>query len=342
MVGVVYLAAWLVLDLAALRFQAGVDSSVWYPPAGLDLVLLLLFGLRYAPLLLVAELVHGLVLVDDGLGWPLVALVGLGTVVAYGSAVVLLRHVDADPRLPRARDVRWFVGVACGLAPVASAAVRVGVLVVAGEMALADAPVNVAARAAGEATGVGMLAPFLLVLGRRWGSRWSGSSPLPVDHLFTSASRRERAAQGAALAATTGVVYGLLGAASLDYSYLVYLPLVWVAVRGGFSAVTAAVLLVNATAALSAWLAGAAQGASIALQLGLVTLTVLGLLLGALLSERRAETEEHRHSALHDPLTGLANRTLFSDRLQRAVDRGARDRGRRSALLFLDLDTFKP
>ena len=46
------------------------------------------------------------------------------------------------------------------------------------------------------------------------------------------------------------------------------------------------------------------------------------------------------HDALHDPLTGLANRVLFADHVERAL---ASRRGGRTkvALLFLDLDDFK-
>jgi diguanylate cyclase (GGDEF)-like protein/PAS domain S-box-containing protein len=46
------------------------------------------------------------------------------------------------------------------------------------------------------------------------------------------------------------------------------------------------------------------------------------------------------HDALHDPLTGLANRALFSDHLERALGRMRRD-GVPVAVLFLDLDDFK-
>jgi diguanylate cyclase (GGDEF)-like protein/PAS domain S-box-containing protein len=46
------------------------------------------------------------------------------------------------------------------------------------------------------------------------------------------------------------------------------------------------------------------------------------------------------HDALHDPLTGLANRVLLRDHLERAVARLDRSRGQ-VALLFVDLDDFK-
>ena len=44
--------------------------------------------------------------------------------------------------------------------------------------------------------------------------------------------------------------------------------------------------------------------------------------------------------ALHDPLTGLANRTLFFDRLHQAMQAGQRDQ-RQLGLVMLDVDRFK-
>jgi diguanylate cyclase (GGDEF)-like protein len=49
---------------------------------------------------------------------------------------------------------------------------------------------------------------------------------------------------------------------------------------------------------------------------------------------------ELRHRALHDPLTGLANRELLIDRLDQALARSRRD-ARAVAVLFLDIDHFK-
>lgn len=54
----------------------------------------------------------------------------------------------------------------------------------------------------------------------------------------------------------------------------------------------------------------------------------------------QAERAEAQHRALHDPLTGLGNRTLFRDRLGRAVRTMARGEPR-LALHALDLDRFK-
>ena len=51
-------------------------------------------------------------------------------------------------------------------------------------------------------------------------------------------------------------------------------------------------------------------------------------------------TEEIRHMAQHDPLTGLPNRALFSDRLNQELARAKRQHGR-FAMVFIDLDHFK-
>jgi diguanylate cyclase (GGDEF)-like protein len=50
--------------------------------------------------------------------------------------------------------------------------------------------------------------------------------------------------------------------------------------------------------------------------------------------------EQMRHQALHDPVTGLPNRTLFEEHAARATQRSSRS-GTELALLFVDLDRFK-
>ena len=56
--------------------------------------------------------------------------------------------------------------------------------------------------------------------------------------------------------------------------------------------------------------------------------------------ERKLAEVELSHQALHDPLTGLANRALLLERLEMALARRERHPGS-VALLFLDIDHFK-
>ena len=58
-------------------------------------------------------------------------------------------------------------------------------------------------------------------------------------------------------------------------------------------------------------------------------------------AQRSQQEELLRYTAFHDPLTGLPNRTLFEDRVGRALARTRRDSDVTFAVLFLDLDDFK-
>ncbi|HMK63837.1 MAG TPA: diguanylate cyclase [Acidimicrobiales bacterium] len=84
------------------------------------------------------------------------------------------------------------------------------------------------------------------------------------------------------------------------------------------------------------------------LHIGLALLGLLALASALILvlgyrqeSVRRRYQELLAHQAYHDGLTGLANRVLLNSRLNQAVSRARRQR-RGLALLYLDLDGFKP
>jgi diguanylate cyclase (GGDEF)-like protein len=58
------------------------------------------------------------------------------------------------------------------------------------------------------------------------------------------------------------------------------------------------------------------------------------------ITERKRILEEIQFAALHDNLTGLANRAMFVEALQQAIHRAAREH-EKFAVLYLDLDNFK-
>ena len=69
--------------------------------------------------------------------------------------------------------------------------------------------------------------------------------------------------------------------------------------------------------------------------------TVRGIVLNTRdVSERKRLEQQLLHQAFHDPLTGLANRALFRDRVSHALTL-ARRHGHALTVLFLDLDDFK-
>jgi len=77
-----------------------------------------------------------------------------------------------------------------------------------------------------------------------------------------------------------------------------------------------------------------------------ISVLIFGVLQVLLRSRGRAwrlvheQTEELRHRALHDDLTGLPNRSLIMDRIEQMLNRSRRQ-GTPAAVLFIDLDSFK-
>lgn len=62
--------------------------------------------------------------------------------------------------------------------------------------------------------------------------------------------------------------------------------------------------------------------------------------LAGMVSERKTLEQRLEFQALHDPLTSLPNRTLFTDRFEQALARSERQGGK-VAVMFVDLDDFK-
>lgn len=83
---------------------------------------------------------------------------------------------------------------------------------------------------------------------------------------------------------------------------------------------------------------------AMATSIALVGMLIVGVGISTHLLERRTHNrsqEQLQHQALHDALTGLANRRNFREALRRECSRNRRF-GRPFALLMVDLDRFKP
>jgi diguanylate cyclase (GGDEF)-like protein len=83
------------------------------------------------------------------------------------------------------------------------------------------------------------------------------------------------------------------------------------------------------------------RGMRTSLAIGLAALWLALFPIASSLSRRlRKQSDENRYLALHDTLTGLPNRNLLADRLERAIAASART-GEAVGLLLIDLDRFK-
>ncbi len=301
-----YLAAWVSLDLVAVRFETAPEVSIWYPPSALDIVLLLAFGLRYWPALLLNTLRHvAFVSKSVTFDWrSLLAFDVAATAAGAGAAFLLARTLRIDPGLRRLRDVLWFVAVAVLAGPFCVAAIQVGNLTVLGSLDSSDILVNALQYFAGDATGVAMLAPVLLVLARAHPATLA-YRPMATDATLKFASGNRgirRAGLGTNVRLKWTVVaevtvfitavwaaFGSTRPVNLDYSFFVWIPLVWIplvwfALRYGFARTTVFVLAANlAIALLTVTRFGSTT--PFALQFGLLTFTITGLLIGAATTE---------------------------------------------------------
>ena len=349
----IYLVSWTALDFACLWFETGPEIQVWYPPSALDVVLLLVCGLRYSPALLLNTFVHEFFVTKRGLPIVTLLIFNLVTTLGYaGACVLLLRKLRINPRLRKLRDVVWFMVVAVVTAPLVIALLQVLNLASGKVIPWSKSFTYMLHYWAGDSTGIAMLAPFLIILLRQLPWAWSQTEEEEAasEAKLGWPTRREVRRLLVEIFVLGGAVwaaYGTPKGVALDYTYFIFLPLIWMAMKYGFERAATVVLLINVSIAI---LVGNRIGNTnaLTLQFGLMTLSHTGLLLGAVSTERfqadialRDSSKQLMYNAFHDPLTGLPNRALFMQRLERTIEHGKRHKDYLFAVLFLDLDRFK-
>lgn len=341
----IYVIAGVALDEVAATFETSDQVTAWYPPAGLHFVLLLRFGLRYIPDLLFIPLLDGLVFTPQVIEPFYVLSCALCIMLCYGTACALLLHkLHIDPRLPCFRDVLWFAIVAL-VASLAAAVCYVTTLAEAGDIPWSKWGTRVLHYWAGDSTGIAMLAPPLLLLLRAF--PWAGSQvainwSAPKININKPRSWQvlEWVAEIVALVGISWAAYGFPAAQNLDYTYFIFLPIIWIAMRHGFERAVLGVLLLNVSVATYV---GSKFGDTneLALQFGLITVSYTGLLIGAVITQHKRAEGQLLYEASHDSLTKLYNRAGFMDKLKQALAVASLDDNYLLAIIFLDLDRFK-
>lgn len=259
----------------------------WTPPTGLALAFLLLYGTRYAPWLIAVTFILGLPIHGQPDGW--LAALWAGTLLMLGLLGIsawLTRGLKIDPRLSSQRDLSWFVAAA-----VVAAMLDSGVHVFARSP---EAAPDVWAWGAdlvnywvGALIRLLVLAPLVLVHAAHDWSAWRSWWP-----------SREMLLQALSIAIALGVIFGLKYTDEFKFFYLLFLPLIWVAMRHGIQGATAALaftyLGVNA---ILQW-RGLHVVAVVEFQMLMLGLTITGLFLGLTVSARRAAEEKlHQREA---------------------------------------------
>jgi signal transduction histidine kinase len=301
LVVVAYPVLWFLVRYAAEYFTISAPNiSIWFPPAALAYVLLLVFGLRFLPLLALGPAMSYFLFNSEGLPVSAFVVYGISIVTVFGSvAALLLRKVEIDPRLPRLSDVLWFVALTAAGALVMGASQAVNVAA-HGALPWGEVPIRTLMYWAGDVSGIVALAPPLLLgagaIGALWTREPAGADVFEMpDRRPVLETAREWAGALGLLVFTLGaalVVFGLPQRPTLDHTYVLFLPVIWAAVRHGFAYASATVLVLNVAVVLVFFIAADGEIMDFdingpALQFALVTTTLMGVLLGAFMSDRR-------------------------------------------------------
>jgi PAS domain S-box-containing protein len=298
-----YLAGVLALAGPTVLFPS-LRGIPWHLLAGLNLALVLAFGIRYGPLLVLGPLLLGLWL--DPLPLDAPTLVVWGVLLAAGAvagAAVLRGGLATDPRLLSVRDVNGLVGVAL-LQPLPVAAAAMMLLVRTGVMTWETYPPGVVTWWIGQALGTLTVAPALLVHARPIAEALAArAGPLAVGRRRRRMRGRPRPrdlveslAQAASLAFAVWVPFASALAHEVRLLYLGFLPLLWIALRRGLPGASLAVLGLN-LGAVAAIRSQAEPAVGLPdLQLLLLAFALTGLYVGAVTSVRRRAERARRAS----------------------------------------------
>ena len=300
-IGLVYLAAYVLLDWVSL-----IDASTplgitpWNPGAGLGLVMVLLFGRRTIPYLFPAPLLADLVNLQTLLPWSaeLLGAAVIGAGYAAASLLLLRPNVRFDPALSSLRDLVILIIVAVISAAIVASG-YVGAMIAAGVLPLKEVGAAILRYWVGDLIGIVVVTPFALIA-------------LTRPRAFRPSI--ETALQVAAIIAALVLVFGISHEERLFY--VLFLPIIWMALRAGFEGVSLGVLITQLGLIVGVELFRGESHDLMAFQVLMLILAVTGLLAGELVSERRRVESQLR---LHRDALGRLSRLGNAGELAAAI-----------------------
>lgn len=271
-IGVGYVLAYIALDyISFVKPYHGLGITPWNPPPGLSLALIFLGGPVYTPFVLAAPGIAEFVVRGSNFGHGVALASSVTSGVAYLAAGLALRQfLPFDPRLESLRDVLLLIAVAAAAAAVAAVSYAI---ILPGLGAISWNEVDdVAWRSfVGNLIGPLVATPFILLLLTK------RDLPLPRwVHLF----------QFVAIAASLLIVFGYRDATAFQLFYLLFLPLLWIALSHGTLGSVIALVIIQVGLILGAEIRFGADPGLTALQVLMIALAITGLIVGAIVSER--------------------------------------------------------
>jgi two-component system sensor kinase FixL len=274
---VAYTALYVFLDWISFVYPFGrLNITPWNPQIGFAFVMLLLGGGRLVPAVLVAPILADLITRPDDMPVPVSITVSLISGSLYALASLTLRNMSIRPELPpqRVRDLAVLLAAAGAAATLV--AVFTVMAYVAFGLVLPEAALKAGARLwVGDMIGIVVCVPLGFTLLQR--ERW---------HVHSL----ELVINAALLIAVLVAVVAISHQHQLSYFYVLFVPVVFIAVRLGYEAVVISLATVQVALIAICRFSSMTAVEVTTLQGLLLVLAVTGMTAGILVSEqRRAE-----------------------------------------------------
>lgn len=309
----VFAPCYVLLDWVSYIDPLGpFNITPWNPQPALAIAWMVLGGLIHAPAVLATIFLADVIIRHAPAGYGVTALTALTLTAGYAAMAWALRMLlRPHPTLHSLRQLTIFVGVVVpGTAVIAAG--FVGLLYAAALLDPGAALPGWLRFWVGDAVGVLVTAPLLLVV----------ADAERRATLVSLAGRGETYMQVALLAATLWLIFQGLGGDPSHHFYLLFLPLIWIAIRSGMAGAIVAIAIVQLGVVLGIHHQSAQSLPIIELQALVAALTLTGLYLGLMVDERERATEGLKQSLrlaaagemagaiaheVNQPLTALTN-----------------------------------
>lgn len=310
----VYAALYVLLDwFSYVQPVLKLGITPWNPQAGLTLAFLLVYGPRWAPFTAGAALLSEVLVRHSSPALPLVLGASLWIALGYGLLAGLLRHWHLQEPIRMLSTAARFAGAALGTTLVLAGGYVV-LFVMSGELPAAHALESLPRLWIGDVTGILTLTPLLV-----WGDQWRAVMRLIRRYPWTVL------AQFGVLSGTLWILFAILND-ELRFFYPLFVPVIWIALRWGAPGALLAALAIQIGIVI------AAQQKSVGpplidLQFLMLTLSLTGLLLGAVVTER---ADALRKVAMRE----AEQRGLLAERSRAEAQLRERDRALARAMRF--------
>jgi signal transduction histidine kinase/DNA-binding response OmpR family regulator len=286
-----FLLIFILLNRPEVILISHLGSVVWYPATGLAFAVLLGISPWYAILVSIGGAVAGMLIYGQPPTTYSETMGSIGISLFYAIAARELRgRLKIDLGLRRRRDVVLYVSITT-LAAVASTLVGVACLALDHTIHWNEFGSAFLMWFLGDEVGLLGVAPFLLIHVLPWVRR--EFSPASVENRLARAYPRkkrslvwaavEALAQSAMIGILLWVVFGLI---PFNSRYLLFIPVIWVALRQGIRRVVSCLLALNFGTVVALHFYPPASNSLPQTGLLMFVVSAVGLIVGSLVSER--------------------------------------------------------